>query len=326
VLTPNVPNEAEQKRLHADLTGLIGRIAPDQQLGIAFSGGPDSLALLLLCQAAFPGQTQAATVDHGLRTESADEARHCAAICAGLGVSHTILTPAAPITGSLQAAARAARYQLLSEWADAQAINHILTGHHADDQAETLLMRLNRGSGLAGLSGIRAVNGRVIRPLLAWRRAELAAISAASGLAMIHDPSNGDDRFDRVRMRKALAESNWINQDALAVSAAALGDAERSLNWMVDRLANDHITTHAGLVTLTQPDQLPVELRRRLVLRALALLDTGCKPSGPELGRLIATLAAGGKASIGGLMGHCTRSGWNFSHAPPRKTPRKTIG
>ncbi|MEC7398775.1 MAG: tRNA lysidine(34) synthetase TilS, partial [Pseudomonadota bacterium] len=117
------------------------------------SGGPDSLALLLLAQAAFPGMVEAATVDHGLRSESADEARFVAGLCRDRGIPHEILTCAVE-AGNMQDRARSARYAALDQWAKEHAIAAIATAHHADDQAETLLMRLNRGSGLSGLSGI----------------------------------------------------------------------------------------------------------------------------------------------------------------------------
>jgi tRNA(Ile)-lysidine synthase len=322
VSTPNVPSEAELRRFHADLTSLIGPIAPDQKLGIALSGGPDSLALLLLCQAAFPGQTLAATVDHGLRAESADEALQCAAICADIGVAHTILTPATPITGSLQAAARAARYQLLGEWANAKAISHILTGHHSDDQAETVLMRLNRGSGLAGLAGIRAVNGRIVRPVLGWRRDELADLAAQSGLTAIADPSNQNDRFDRARIRKAMASADWLDAAAMAKSAAALADAEQALDWITHSLSETRLSADTGRCTLSEPHNLPKEISRRLVLVALKTLDPTIAPSGPELMRFIALLQAGSKVSIGSLVGESRRDLWLFTKAPAR-SPRQ---
>jgi tRNA(Ile)-lysidine synthase len=324
VPTPNVPPEADQDRFHADLTSLIGPIAPDQTLGIAFSGGPDSLALLLLCHASFPGQTKAATVDHGLRAESADEARHCATICVGLGIPHTMLAPATPITGSLQAAARTARYQLLSEWADANAISHILTGHHADDQAETLFMRLNRGSGLAGLAGIRATNGRIVRPVLGWRRDELAGLAKLSGLSAIADPSNQNDRFDRARIRKAMAGADWLDTIAMAKSAAALADSEEALVWMTQSLSETRLTVSTDRCALSEPQTLPKEIGRRLVLAALKALDPAIAPSGPELMRFIASLQAGSKASIGSLVGESRKNQWFFTKAPPR-SPRGPV-
>src|SRR3954470_23762026 len=166
------------------------RLAPaDRAFAIAVSGGPDSLALLLLAAAAFPANVHAATVDHRLRPEAAAEAAHVAMICAGLGIPHRILAVTVAPGASVQAQARAARYAALGGWMAEEGLEALLTGHHQDDQAETLLMRLVRGSGLAGLAGIRPAariaGVKVCRPLLGWRRAELAAIVAAAGLRAI---------------------------------------------------------------------------------------------------------------------------------------------
>jgi tRNA(Ile)-lysidine synthase len=143
---------------------------------VAVSGGPDSLALLLLAHAAMPGLVEAATVDHGLRSESADEAAFVAEICGKLGVPHATLKVTVG-AGNLQAEARAARYAALAGWMAERGLAALATAHHADDQAETLILRLNRGSGVAGLAGVRArglVPGTrlpLLRPLLGWRRA-----------------------------------------------------------------------------------------------------------------------------------------------------------
>ena len=104
--------------------------------------------------------------------------------CAGRGIPHATLSPSSPITGSIQASARAARYALLHQWRQERALGWLLTAHHADDQLETLLMRLNRSSGVGGLAGIRARNGTVLRPMLSWRRAELMEIARAQGLCL----------------------------------------------------------------------------------------------------------------------------------------------
>ena len=204
------------------------------KLGLAVSGGPDSLALLVLAHAALPGRVEAATVDHGLRPEAGAEAAEVARVCEALGVPHAIL-PVDVAPGNLQAEARMARYAALAEWVEERGLAALATAHQADDQAETLLMRLNRASGVAGLAGARA-RGRVpgtaiplLRPVLEWRRAELGDVVRGAGLTAAEDPSNSDDRFDRVRMRKALAEADWIDVDAVARSAAHLAEADDAL-------------------------------------------------------------------------------------------------
>lgn len=319
---PSAPDAAG--RFHADLAGLIGAAGPAPlRLGVAVSGGPDSLALLLLARAALgAAAVAAATVDHRLRPEAADEARAVAGICAALDVPHSVLTPARPIAGNLQAGARAARYALLAGWARASGIALVATAHHADDQAETLLMRLNRGAGVGGLAGVRASRMagtmRIIRPLLGWRRAELAAVVAAAGLDPVDDPSNHDDRFDRVRLRRTLAEAGWLDVPALARSAAALAEADAALGWTAERLRDSHVAPDGDALTLDPA--LPAELRRRLVAALLAELgDAAAPPRGPDLDRFLASLAAGGTATLAGVKGS-GGARWRLSPAPARRT------
>lgn len=313
----NALPEAAIERFRGDLEKLIP--THEVRLGIAVSGGPDSLALLLLCNAAFPGQCFAATVDHRLRAESADEARYVAEICASLGIAHTTLVPAAAITGSIQSAARSARYALLQHWAAQSGIAAILTAHHADDQAETLLMRLNRGAGIGGLAGIRAMNGLIVRPLLHWRRQELAEIVECAGIGPVSDPSNTDDRFDRARIRKAIADSDWLDPVAMARSAAAQAESDAALGWMEDRLFAERARKAAESLCLADPLSLPPELQRRLLIRCIRTLDEDWQPNGPDIQRLAETLRIGGKASIGQLVARATPDSWEFAPAPPRR-------
>src|SRR5206468_9371626 len=139
------------------------------------------------------------------------EAEMVAEVCAGVGVPHAILTAIwgdKPAT-AIQERARQERYRLLGQWAKERELDIIATAHHLDDQAETLLMRLARGSGVRGLAGMRprsvspGAHVRLLRPLLGWRRAELEDICAATGLTPVADPSNQDARFERVRVRRA---------------------------------------------------------------------------------------------------------------------------
>ena len=291
------------------------------RIGLAVSGGPDSLALLLLAQAAFPGVVEAATVDHGLRPESAGEAAFVAGICDTLGVPHAILAGDAPIDGNIQSEARALRYRLLGGWAAERGLDAIATAHHRDDQAETLVMRLNRGAGLSGLAGVRATaemgGTTIIRPLLTWPRAVLAGIVAAAGIEAVRDPSNEDPRYDRARLRRAIAHADWIDSAAMVRSAAALAEAEAALEWTVARLIEDWVEAADGGVTL-DPDGLPAELRRRLLLRLLAMLAPGeAAPRGDGLQRLLSALAAGDTATLAGVK--CAGGPvWRFSPAPPR--------
>lgn len=310
------PDPAPTARFSADLAALWGG---DGRLGVAVSGGPDSLALLLLAHAALPGRVAAATVDHGLRAESADEAAFVAEVCAGLGVPHAILKVAVA-AGNVQAEARTARYTALAAWMESESLAALATAHHADDQAETLLLRLNRGSGVAGLAGVRA-KGLVprtrlplLRPVLGWRRAELAEVVA--GLSAVQDPANADDRYDRARLRKALASADWLDIPALAHSAAHLADADAALDWTAAREWAECVTK--GPLGLTYRPSAPRAVALRVLARIVTELD-GETPRGSAVARVFDSLLARQPASIGGLVARAMPEGWSFSKAPQRR-------
>jgi tRNA(Ile)-lysidine synthase len=321
---PNAANEPPVERtdfvsrLYADVVALIGdECATTSQFGVAVSGGPDSMALLALAADAFPGRIVAATVDHGLRPGAADEARMVHHWCGERSIPHTILRPAQPIVGNIQSAARQARYALLETWRNDNGIGWLMTAHHADDQCETILMRLNRASGVSGLAGVRARNGRVLRPMLGWLRAELGDVVATRALPHVTDPSNNDLRFDRVAMRNRLAETDWIDAPAFARSAAALAEAEEALEWTVAGLAERHIQHDNDAWMLTRSD-FPREILRRLILRMLAQADPdAAPPRGETLDKAIVQGSQGKQVSIG----HWLLSGgpvWRLSRAPQR--------
>ena len=311
------------ERFLSDLEALAGVPAA---LAVAVSGGPDSLALLLLARAALPGRVRAATVDHGLRAESADEAEEVARLCGVLGVPHRILKVRVERAGEgVQAAARAARYSALAGWMEGEGLDLLATAHHCDDQAETLLMRLNRGSGVAGLAGVRAMGAvpgsggrlRLCRPLLGWRRGELAAIVAAAGLEAAQDPGNRDEAYDRARLRRQLGEAPWLDAAALARSAALLAEAESALEWAAGPLFAARVDAAEGKASL-RPNGLPPELLRRLVLRCLRSVVPGAKPRGEQLAALIARLEDGGAATLCGVKATGGEI-WRFEAAPPRR-------
>ncbi|MET0269931.1 MAG: tRNA lysidine(34) synthetase TilS [Sphingomonas sp.] len=335
--------------LNRPLTGFASGAAGGR-FGVAVSGGPDSLALLLLAHAARPGTIEAATVDHGLRPEAAAEAEMVADACARLGVPHAILRGPwdGPTSAGLQAAARAHRYRLLERWCDTRDLGVLLTAHHADDQAETLLMRLSRGAGVGGLGGIRparpltapdrppARDGGdprpvlLVRPLLGFAKAELVAVVADAGLAAVHDPSNDSDRFDRTRARRLLAATPWLRPGRIAASARHLAEAEAALAWTADREYARRVEERddGGATTwLLDPEGLPEEILRRLVLvvwrkaEGHAAIDRdGIEPRGAKLARFTASLRAGERAMLGRVL---ARPGprWRFAAAPPRRNP-----
>ena len=300
----------------------LARLWPgEERLGLAVSGGPDSLALLLLAHAARPGEVEAATVDHQLRAASADEAGMVAEVCARLGVPHVIL-PVRVDEGNLQAQAREARYAALAGWIRERELGALATAHHADDQAETLLMRLNRNSGVAGLAGVRT-RGQIpgtdlplLRPLLGWRRAELAAVVTEAGLTAADDPSNADPRFDRVRLRQALAQTDWLDVAALAQSAAHLADADAALDWAARREWAEQVE-QTGLGVTYRP-QAPRAVALRVLARIVRELGEE-EPRGSAVARLFDSLVVRQPASIGNLIARPMPGGWSFTRAPQRR-------
>lgn len=314
------------ERFAADLAQLVGADWHQRHYGIAVSGGPDSMALLWLMTALLPGQVWAATVDHGLRAGSADEADMVAGFCNREHIPHTILSPAAPIRGSLQAAARGERYRLLDQWREANGLHHIVTAHHADDQLETIIMRINRSSGVGGLAGIRAHNGAILRPLLRWRRSELTAVALDADLPFVEDPSNADTRFDRARLRQALNSQTILDPVAAARSAQCLADADAALDWAVDQAIaawND-----AADIRIIRDRDYPAEIFRRIVEKRIQANDSRPGLRGHTLDGIIAAMQSGRRAMVGELLIDAKSDDqgrfWRISQAPRRKA--RTIG
>ncbi|MEM7703143.1 MAG: tRNA lysidine(34) synthetase TilS [Pseudomonadota bacterium] len=328
--------------LVARFTAALERLWPMEDragagpLGLAVSGGPDSLALLILAAEAMPGEIAVASVDHGLRAEAADEVALVGRVCAAMGIPFTPITVKVS-GGNLQAKAREARYAAFSTWVREEGLGALATAHHADDQAETLLMRLARGSGLSGLAGVRAAGPfdpgdggetfPLLRPLLDWRKAELEQVVAASGVAPARDPSNEQTRFDRVRVRQHLGEHDWLDAEALATSAEHLAEAWRAIEWyaqidweeMVEREPEGLGYRYAANV----PRVIQIETVRRIVS------ELGGMVSRAEAGRAADRLWRGENASLGGVLGVPTvekiaKVGvemrvWRFTPEPPRR-------
>lgn len=321
----------EVVRLRQDLIALT-REAPsrDRPIGVAVSGGPDSMALLVLAALAFPDAVVAATVDHGLRPEAAEEARMVGREAATLRVPHDILAVSAPIEGaSVQARAREGRYEALAAWAERRHAMAIATAHHADDQAETFLMRASRGSGVTGLAAIRpatTISGAaVVRPLLSWRRAALRAIVRRAGLPFIDDPANHDLRHDRTRFRQLLDRNEWLDPPALARTAAAVGEAERELAEIAALFWRGRAEIRDEGVTLN-PQGLPRDTLRRLarraiiVVRAAAGITTPAFDDAANVEPLLDALESGRRATHGGVVVGIRRGSWHFRPAPPRRS------
>lgn len=311
-------------RFCADLDALS---SPAEPIGIAVSGGADSLGLLLLAAAARPGQVEAATVDHAIRPEARGEAVAVARTCERLGIRHSILTASWSATpaNAIQERARRQRYRLLSYWVEERGLLALATAHHADDQAETLLMRLARGSGVRGLAAMRprsVATGslvKLIRPLLSWRHAELERVCADAGVTPAADPSNEDERFERVRFRRALTENDWLDPLAVARSAAHLADADVALDWAARMEWKSAVREKHGMITYL-PNSTPAELVRRVIGKAVRRLATEGEPDlrGRELDQLLQALRAGSVATIRGVRCEGGRE-WRFVPAPPRR-------
>lgn len=289
-----------------ELRLLFQSLADCRAVALAVSGGADSLALMLLVRRwsdllARPPAVTVLTVDHRLRTGSADEAEMVASVAVGLGFRHQTLRweGAKPETG-IEAAAREARYALLADAARKQGIGDIVTAHHAEDQAETVLMRIGHGSGLAGLRGMRAhrlLAGDVElhRPLLSVPKERLEAVARAAGLVPVDDPSNKDARFLRARLRMArrALETAGIGFEGIALSAQRLARANEAIEYYVERLLDEAAVTDSfATVRLQLPAyrNAPIEVRLRALGRILAAV--GARDWPPVKGKRLEALDA----------------------------------
>jgi tRNA(Ile)-lysidine synthase len=296
--------DAKSDSVFASLKGL-------NRLALAVSGGSDSMAMLRMVLAWVPNDVQVfvLTVDHGLRDGAAAEALQVAQWCAELGVSHQILKwDHVGVASGIQAKARVARYDLMAAWCVAQHVDVLLTAHTADDQAETVAMRQARTDSLKSLAGIwpeRDWNGvRVLRPLLKMRRQDLRTFLRTVGQAWIEDPSNGDQRFERVRVRALLAGGlNGLDAQADQAQELCLEEARRADEWCSSNL-HIHITGHVS-VERASLLHLTAESLDLVILKLLALTgDANHIAERAERGRLQEWLRAEnlGRRTLGGAI------------------------
>ena len=329
--------EEDADRFRVDLERLTGAAPTSTRpLGLAVSGGADSLALLLLAHRAYPGAIAAATVDHELRPEAAAEARGVAALCAERAIPHETLRRERRLrveAGNLQDRARLIRYQCLERWATRLAIGHVAVAHHRDDLAETFVMRANRGAGVRGLAAMRTARTlnfstiMLVRPLLSWRREHLAMFVAREGLVPVHDPSNADPRFDRARVRAMLAGEAELKPDQLARAAEHLRDVEEAIEWWVlGELKARFELDEDGDGWWLRADDLPFELKRRFVLRAIQsvreedFMFDAWRTTG--VAGLVRALDAGTGGVVADVQARVRKGRWHFRPAPPR-APRR---
>ncbi|MFG1428745.1 tRNA lysidine(34) synthetase TilS [Roseixanthobacter glucoisosaccharinicivorans] len=315
-----------------ELPALFSQVFAHPAVLLACSGGPDSTALMelaarwaRLCPAA--PALFAATVDHGLRAAAAEEAQVVAAQARRLAIPHAILTWAGPrITGSIQARARTARYALLVAHARQVGAQAIVTAHTLDDQAETILMRLARGSGLSGLAGMAAATRRegvtLLRPLLAIPKRRLIATLEASRVGFVADPSNANPAFTRVRVRALMPHLAGEGLDAAGLSrfGRRVARAEAALEQAADQAL-------AALAPQPWPEAGPIRLARaafftlpeEIALRVLLRLLDAVGDEGPvELAKLERLMARLGAAQADGRSVFATLAGARIHLAPSR--------
>jgi tRNA(Ile)-lysidine synthase len=284
----------------AEFAALMDRLGPFERapsLAVAVSGGADSVCLCLLADRWARGQGGRAvglTVDHGLRPAAADEAVQTGQWLAAHGIEHHILCWQGdkPETG-IQAAARFARYALLRDWCAGAGILHLLLAHHRDDQAETLLLRLGRGSGVDGLSSMSPIVElpalRLLRPLLTVPHARLVASLQAEDQPWIEDPSNTSAAYGRVRLRQMapLLAAEGMDASRLAGTARRLGRARQALERATAEAMVQAVALFpAGYAVFdaAQMDRLPIDVSLRLVARLCQTI--GGSPYPPRLERL----------------------------------------
>lgn len=286
---------AEASDLHASVLtaevyshfhSVLKRILPPNnapRLAVALSGGSDSMALTLMVKRfadEYSGQLLALTVDHALRAESSDEAEQVAGWMQRHGIPHRIIRwqHGGSIKGNLQAAARAARYHLLSEACRKEGFSFLLTGHTADDQVETVALRQQRDAGPVGLAGMSASRSlaqglTLLRPLLAHNRQNLRDYLRACSQHWVEDPTNQDPAFDRIRIRQRLAKHPQ-EKEALLALARQNGVLRRHMERCVNQWIQDQVTGGAESAGL-QPVQFSLP-----ALMALRMPDTAEKSVG----------------------------------------------
>ncbi|RED18689.1 tRNA lysidine(34) synthetase TilS [Pontivivens insulae] len=291
-------------------------------LGVAVSGGGDSTALLwLLHQAGY--QLTAATVDHGLRAESADEADAVARLCKSMGIPHETLRWTGVEGGNLQQAAREGRQKLLAEWIRRHGGRSVALGHTIDDVAETLLMRLARGSGPDGLAAMEPVRNAQgitwLRPLLQVRRAELRDLLRDQQINWADDPSNSDVRFERARIRHAMTNLR-LEPERLAQAATSLRDVRHAAIATTDALIAECVTFTALGEAVIAPKvyaDAPADLRYRL-LRVLTYWMNGQRhaPRHDLIAQMDNCLREGGEMAGAGLLIRQSKSSVHLRREP----------
>ncbi len=285
--------------------------SPPVRLGLGLSGGGDSMSLLLLLVnwARQNGTiVEALSVDHGFRPEAKDEIALAARQCAALGVAHQSNDWRWDGGGNLQDAARQARRAAFSEWQQTAKLDAVALGHTADDQAETVLLRLARGSGVDGLAAMEPRSTQpnliLIRPLLGLRRADLRAYLSAKGASWADDPSNDDPRFDRVRARQLLSALAplGLTVDRLTRTAQQMQSARTVLRRAARHQAVETVAMDRGdlMLDLAALEATEFETAHRVLAAALSFVSG--QQYRPRFDRLAQTLASRKTATLHGCL------------------------
>jgi tRNA(Ile)-lysidine synthase len=281
----------------------LGPFEPAPLLAVAVSGGADSLALAVLADAwarARDGATIALVVDHGLRTAAAAEALATERLLTGRGIAVRMLRLAGLGPGSaLAERARIARYAALVAACEAAGALHLLLGHHAADQAETIALRVLRGSFSAGLAGMARLvelpTTRLLRPLLGFPPGALRALLRANGMDWVEDPSNHDTRATRVRLRLLLGDRDPAGIAQVARAATLAGAARHA--------AETRAADTLGRTASIRPEGFAVIASRAMPPAALAALiqTIGGEPYPPAPDAVAALAAGPAPATVGGV-------------------------
>ncbi|WP_208995268.1 tRNA lysidine(34) synthetase TilS [Roseibium hamelinense] len=298
---------------HEEIDAVFRSITVNR-LAFAVSGGPDSLALLVLFnewakKSNWNGYFEAFTVDHQLRAGSAEEAEFVKSVCRDLDVSHeTLLWRDKVSSGSVQASARDARYRLLANAMRARDLTALVLGHHLDDQVETFLDRLTRGSGIYGLGGMSRDNTHgleglhLLRPFLGFQKLRLMASLEERAVSWCTDPSNEDLGYKRVRLRALAARlaEEGCPAERLADTAERMRRASEALMFWLSDIWQDDVEDHpAGPVRMPYRRfaRLPTEMRLKLLAQMILRVTGREAPSRlKKLEALEAELHSGGSA------------------------------
>ncbi|HEV8036755.1 tRNA lysidine(34) synthetase TilS [Yoonia sp.] len=303
------PSDSVEARFQA---AIAASSRSDQPVGLAVSGGGDSIALMQLAARFRPADTlRAISIDHGLRPEAKDEIALVAAQAMTLGIDHTIVNWTWDGKGNLQAAAREGRWAAVRDWAVMHDLSTVWFGHTEDDQVETLLMRLARGSGIDGLTAMYPLTRRdglqVFRPLLGLSRADLRDWLTQQKIIWAEDPSNEDTRFDRVRARQMFGhlETLGMTRKRLLQTVDHMQAAHLSLQEAALGFAKRYVRQDAGDLILA-PEALELERAdapRRVMAAAFSWV--GSRSYRPRFEQLLETVGQarkGATITLGGCI------------------------